>query len=132
MERPPLQAIRVPVGWVVDFNDLFQVEASSESYERGFLKEDLLQLRHIETNAFIDVGWYGAGPPEGQFGIHVHEKDFTGLLLEEHQTASRPAMIAMLEELLLKYGKELAKQPREPTQESEALCPNAGSGAAHR
>lgn len=101
-----LQPLRIPEGWIVDYNSLHEIDPDSltlPSNERECLfKEDLLQMRHPNTNRLLDVGWY----PErdlatGQFRLVVFEGDFHGRLLSDFRTRSRPTLVAEIEKVLL-------------------------------
>jgi hypothetical protein len=62
----------------------------------------MLQLRHTHYNRLLDVGWYPEGNLErGQYGLVLHEGDFTGRQIHEFRTRDRLALVAEIERLLL-------------------------------
>jgi hypothetical protein len=99
-ESPPaLQPLRIPGGWVVELNDFREADASAQSVAAGWLREDLLQLKHARAEILIDVGWYGDFG-SGQFAIYVMEGDFDGTRVHEFRSRERRAVVAELERLL--------------------------------
>ena len=96
---PPLQPLRIPAGWVVELNDLREADASDQSVAAGWLREDLLQLKHAGAGILIDVGWYGDFG-SGQFAIYVMEGDFDGRRVHEFRSREQRAVVAELERLL--------------------------------
>ena len=53
MELPALQPLRIPAGWVVQYNDFREADPSPQSIDADLLREDLLQLK---TRLFVYVG----------------------------------------------------------------------------
>jgi hypothetical protein len=104
MEMPPLQAIRVPAGWMVEYNDLREVDPSPQSIDSLLLREDLLQLRHPWADVLIDVGWYGDAE-SGEFAVYVQAGDFRGERLHEFHSRDRLAVVTEVERLLRSPGR---------------------------
>ena len=70
MPTPPRQPLRIPGGWMVEHNELGQMEPDGAADDRQFwicFTEDLLQLRHPRLGLLLDVGWYPDSSPEGEF-----------------------------------------------------------------
>src|SRR5262249_50200206 len=105
-----LQPLRIPTGWVVSYNRLFELDPDPAALDRdeavAFFGEDLLQIVRPGCNRLGDVGWY---PPGGLVGggyrLVVYEGDFRGRLLHEFATRSRDALIAELERVLEAAGR---------------------------
>jgi hypothetical protein len=104
--QPPLQPLRIPAGWLVQYNNgLYEIDPNPElipELDRWWLfKEDMLTLWHERRNRLLDVGWYPEGNLEdGHYGLVMYEGDFTGELLYEFQTRDRIALVAEIERLL--------------------------------
>ncbi|MBL8797130.1 MAG: hypothetical protein JNM56_24730 [Planctomycetia bacterium] len=102
----PLQPLRIPTGWLVEYNNgLHEIDPLPELLpgdERYFLfKQDMLQLHHARHNRLLDVGWYPDGDLEtGRYKLVVHEGDFRGPLLHEFQTRDRLTLVAEIERIL--------------------------------
>jgi hypothetical protein len=103
MEVPPLQPLRIPAGWVVQYNDLREADPSPQSIEALLLREDLLQLRHPKAGVLVDVGWYGDAE-SGEFAVYVQAGDFRGDCLHEFRSRERLVVVAEVERLLHSLG----------------------------
>ena len=101
---PPLQPLRVPAGWTVQYHDLREIDPSPAAFADTLLREDLLQLKNRRTNVLVDVGWYLDGNPDGGYAVVVHRGDFQGEQLHEYRTPSRLSLVAEVERLLLSFG----------------------------
>ena len=105
-----LQPLRIPTGWVVSYNRLFELDpdpaALSHDEAVAFFGEDLLQFVRPGCNRLVDVGWYPHGDlVGGRYGLAVYEGDFRGRLLHEFATRSRSALVAELERVLEAAGQ---------------------------
>lgn len=102
----PLQPLRIPSGWTVEYNNgLFEVDPDPDCVRgdvRWFIfKQDMLQMVHARCNRLLDLGWYPEGDLEnGQYGLSVHEGDCRGRLLHEFFCRDRTTLVAELERLL--------------------------------
>ncbi len=103
MEVPPLQPLRIPAGWVVDYNDLREADPSPQSVAALLLREDLLQLRHPKAGVLVDVGWYGDAD-SGEFAVYVQAGNFRGERLHEFRSRDRLVIVAEVERLLCSPG----------------------------
>ncbi len=101
-ELPPLQPLRIPAGWLVEYNDLREADASPRSIEAAWLREDLLQLKHPRAGLLLDVGWYGDAE-SGEFAVYVQDGDFHGRCLHEFRSRDRLSVVAEVERLLRSY-----------------------------
>src|SRR5262245_32590776 len=103
----PLQPLRIPAGWLIEYNNgLFECDPLPEriaANDRWWLfKEDMLQMKHLQRNRLLDLGWYPEGDlANGAYRLVVYDGDFTGSLLYEFRTAKRAIIIAEIERLLL-------------------------------
>jgi hypothetical protein len=104
MQLPPLQPLRIPAGWVVEYNDLREADASPLSIDAACLREDLLQLKHPRTGILVDIGWYGDAE-SGEFVVYVQDGDFRGRRLHEFRSRDRLSVVAEVERLLVSLGR---------------------------
>lgn len=100
-----LQPLRVSMGWVAEYNMLYEIDPSSPIItddNRGeFFSQDLLQFTHPRRNRLVDVGWYPHGDvADGAYGLVVYEADFRGRLLHEFCTRSRMELVSELERVM--------------------------------
>jgi hypothetical protein len=106
---PLLQPLRIPAGWRVTFNKLYEIDPAvvPDDDRYWFLDEDLLQMLDDHYNRLLDVGWYPSGNiAEGAYRVVVYEGDFSGRLLFEHSTQSRPELVTEVERLLKEVSEE--------------------------
>lgn len=106
MDEVRLQPLRIPTGWVVSYNQLYELDPDPAVIDRelalSFFGQDMLQIKHPHINRLVDVGWYPHGDlHEGAFGLVVYEGDFRGTLLHEFRTRSRLELVAELERVLM-------------------------------
>jgi hypothetical protein len=84
-EPPKLLPLRVPTGWIVQWNTLYEQEPVIENgvvVDNPNDSEDLLWIQRFERDRakepwldfHIDVGWYGE--EQGTFRVVLHEGDW--------------------------------------------------------
>jgi hypothetical protein len=100
-----LQPIRIPTGWLVSYNQLFELDPNPTVLDRdaalAFFKQDLLQFTRPGCNRMVDVGWYPEGDlKDGKYGLVVYEGDSRGRLLHKYYTRSRAELVVELERVL--------------------------------
>jgi len=106
-ESFPLQPLRVPAGWLVEYNNgLYEVDPDpalvTEADRWWVFKQDMLQMRHARRDRLLDVGWYPEGDLEGgRYGLVVHEGDFRGPCLYRLDTRDRHELVAEIERILV-------------------------------
>ncbi len=104
--EPKLQALRIPAGWAVHYNDFHAIDlhpAMRGGFDcRPYFKEDLLQLVHARRNRLVDLGFYPDGDVEdGRFRLHVYDGDCSGTLLHSFETRERATLTLEIERVLL-------------------------------
>lgn len=103
----PLQPLRIPAGWLIAYNDgLYECdplpELIAEEDRLWLFKEDMLQMRHLQRNRLLDLGWYPDGDlAAGAYMVVVYDGDFTGQLLYKFHSAHRQIIVAEIERLLV-------------------------------
>lgn len=72
-EKPtsPLQPLRIPTGWAIEWNTFLEVDPTFEMGDMGSIGfgEDLLHAVNKHTAVLLDLGWYPAGDPEGEYRL---------------------------------------------------------------
>ena len=68
---PALQPLRIPTGWVIEWNLFLEVDPT---FEVGDVRsigfgEDLLQISNKKNAVLLDLGWYSSGDPEGEYRL---------------------------------------------------------------
>src|SRR4051812_7143431 len=68
-KSPPLQPLRIPTGWSVEWNTFFEVEPKFKSYDRisWNFGQDMLLLSNERVKVAIDLGWYPSYRSPGMF-----------------------------------------------------------------
>lgn len=92
---PALQALRIPSGWVVEFNDWREVDPGDE-FSQDWLSEDLLQLKNAQLDLLIDVGWCGQDL-DSAFRAALYRGDFQGQQVASFDSKSRLDVVATVE-----------------------------------
>jgi hypothetical protein len=60
-----LQPLRVPAGWRIDWNTLYEVDPSDEQINAGYFGgSSLLLASHVHRRFLTDVGWRPEDDPE--------------------------------------------------------------------
>ncbi len=109
--KVPLQPLRVPAGWLVEYNNgLWEIDpdpARIPEAERWVIfKEDMLQMHHAKANRTLDLGWQPEGDlARGKYRLVLYEGDFRGRLIHESETRDRLALVAEIERLLLAVAR---------------------------
>jgi len=68
----PLQPLRIPAGWLVSWNTLFEVDPTEENVRHGyFCGSSLFSSVHHHRRLGIDVEWRPEGDPAGEYRLAV-------------------------------------------------------------
>lgn len=110
-----LQPLRIPMGWVMDYNNaLYEIDPDPEripAEDRWWIfKQDMLQMVHPRQNRLLDLGWEPEGDlVDGVYKLVLYEGDFNGELLHDFKTQHRAALVAEIERLLdaVSYGRDV-------------------------
>jgi hypothetical protein len=103
----PLQPLRVPAGWRMEYNNgLYEVDPDPELIPEDdrwwVFKQDMLYMVNDRFNRLLDLGWYPEGDlVSGRYGLVVHEGDFRGRCLHKVVTRDRNELVAEIERLLM-------------------------------
>jgi hypothetical protein len=100
---PPLYPLHISPNWTVQTHELRaidpQILAANDS-DWELFGEDLLQVKHKNTDTILDVGWYPEASPAGQFKLVViHGKDWANPLVQ-FRTRSLDEIAVSIEENL--------------------------------
>jgi len=104
------QPLRITSGWTVTLHELLELdpETLDPTDERWKLfEESLLQLHDQNRNLVIDVGWYQESEPSGSFHLRLIRDRNWGQPVAEWRGRSLPALVAQLEELILRPQRKL-------------------------
>jgi hypothetical protein len=102
-EDAPLQPLRIPAGWTVEYNNgLFEVDPTERTVQWWWLfKSDMLMLRHPERNRLLDLGWRPEGDFEdGAYRLRLYEGDCAGAELHAWEGRDRVALVREIEHVL--------------------------------
>src|SRR5712671_1310628 len=69
LKEPPLQPLRTPTGWLVQWNTFFDVEPNFGSYDQisWNFGEDMLLVSNERVGIAIALGWHPAYRSPGMF-----------------------------------------------------------------
>lgn len=102
-----LQSVRIPAGWVVEFNDWHEVDVDDQD-AFDWLKEDLIQIRHVASGRLVDVGWYGGSGSDGAFVVQLIESDLDwNKPLANFRLRDRLATVTVLEKILEEFQEHI-------------------------
>ena len=73
-ELPPLQPLRIPPGWRVNFNTLFEIDATPEAVADGYFGGSVLfSATIVHLRIEIEVEWRPEDDPAGGYHMTVLE-----------------------------------------------------------
>lgn len=122
-----LLPLRVPAGWIIDWNTLMEVEPTADAVARGFFGgSSLFQATHIHRRFAIDVEWRPEDDPVGSYHLTVlyapwertekgHRVKSGDLRFDwnqpyhEFRTSSRPELVQELEEWLRRCAERVVE-----------------------
>jgi hypothetical protein len=108
MKIMPLARIRIPTGWLVEFNTLTEPIGTDALPPLDDLKEDQLLLINKHRGIIIDLSWLPEFNPHGRFVLTAakHEEDIQAAADAWHtplriwESRSFPEIVAVLEDWL--------------------------------
>jgi hypothetical protein len=137
----PLQPLRIPTGWEVQWNILTELEPTPENVARKFFGGDaLFYASNTGSPFFIDVAWRPEDDPDGCFVLLVLHSSGpvspTGHFEREGRSADwdhplHRAEIRSLDELVRELEKWMDWCSSCSSAEEDALLQAARSGSRH-
>src|SRR4051812_8605614 len=107
--EPQRQPLRIPGGWLVDYNELREVDpAALLTGDDGwrYLDEDLLQIVEAREDYRLDVGWYPELDETGAFTlVMIRGGDWDNPVFT-FSTRSLPALVEQIEDRLTQHLAE--------------------------
>lgn len=111
-KEPPafkLQPLRIPSSWEISYNSFVELDPeklNNDEKEKWInFTENLLQVKHIKYNIFVDVGWYPEGDPSGSYGLElIKNNDWRNPLLS-FDTKKKDEIVEKIELLLWQVGE---------------------------
>lgn len=71
--RPPLQPLRIPARWRVEWNTWFELEPTAENVQAGYFGgSSLLMATDEPGRLYLDLEWRPEDDPAGEFVLTVH------------------------------------------------------------
>ena len=78
-----LQALRIPTGWTVIWNQFYEVEPDADIEIAGLpdgdvwelFLQDLLQLQNGNRKLLLDLGWVPEANPQGRYKLTLVENE---------------------------------------------------------
>lgn len=68
----PYQPLRVPTGWRIDWNTLFELDPTEKNVRRGFFGgSSLFSATHEALRLWVDVEWRPEDDPTGEYCLRV-------------------------------------------------------------
>jgi len=106
----PLQPLRIPSGWTVEFNDgLYEIDPSAEAIpiekHIWFFKEDMLLLTQNHYNRSLSVGWFPEGNLKiGEYDLVVFESSNYDQPIHHFRTRDRQVLVSEINRLLIEVS----------------------------
>lgn len=109
-ENAPLQPLRIPAGWRMQYNGgLYEVDPTENTVRWWWIfKSDMLMMVHDERGRLLDVSWTAEGDwEEGRYRLTLYEGDYRGRELRSYEGRDRLELVAEIEAVLrdVSYGK---------------------------
>src|SRR5690606_2319500 len=104
MHDYPLHALRIPAGWLVEYNQFYDMPFDHPMAWSVVCKDTLLMLRHIRRDVLIDLNWTPAEDPDGGYLLRAFKGDHCGQELHSFESRDHVAMIGEIERLLDAIG----------------------------
>lgn len=119
MKVPNYQPLRIPPGWRIDWNTLFEVDATEKNVRGGFFGgSSLFSATHEQQRLCLDVEWRPEDDPSGEYHLKVEYApwlrtvrgrrrndaplDFSGArVVHEIRTSDRAELVRELEAALV-------------------------------
>lgn len=70
-KQPPLQSLKIPTGWSVEFNTFYDLESNFKTHDDNSwnFSQDMLQITNQHRGVLLDLGWYPEHRASGQFKL---------------------------------------------------------------
>ena len=115
-KQPPLQPLRIPTGWKVEWNTFFEVEPKFKSYDQisWNFGEDMLLVENKRVGIVIELGWYPGHRWPGEFKLVAlrleRVRKLMGMAWENPErklwTRSKEKVVRTLERWMEWYGNQ--------------------------
>ena len=96
----PRHALRIPPGWLVKYNEFYEVPADHPEAWSFACRGSLVMLSHPMRGVLVDLGWVPDEDPTGGYLLRVFEGDHLGRELQAFETRERATVIAKMERVL--------------------------------
>lgn len=93
----PLRAFRIPAGWLVDYNQLYDMPFDHPMAWSVVCKDTLLMLRHVRRDVLVGLSWTPPEDPNGGYLLRVFKGDYCGQELHRFESRDRAAVIGEIE-----------------------------------
>ena len=100
----PLHALRVPAGWLIEYNQFYDMPVDHPLAWSVVCKDSLLMFRHVRRDVLLDLSWAPAEDPDGGYLLRVLAGDHCGRELHRFESRDRAAVIGKIERLLDAIG----------------------------
>lgn len=110
-----LQALRIPAGWSVEFNNFVDINPLDEEiiltgkYVKdrngwNLFDQSLLFLFHRRAKLKLDVGWVPSYSPAGRFVVQLVGEDGWSQPLYSYESKDKNEVVKAIEELLVRVN----------------------------
>ena len=71
--QPPLQPLRIPPGWRIEWNTWFEIDPTTGNVRAGYFGgSSLFMATHEARRLYLDLEWRPEDDPAGEFVLTVH------------------------------------------------------------
>ncbi|MBO1063104.1 MAG: hypothetical protein HEQ14_19905 [Aphanizomenon flos-aquae CP01] len=107
-----LQSLKIPTGWTVTWNQFYDIEPNSNMYCDGLpdgdvwelFLQDLLQLKQINKNIILDLGWIPEANPEGSYHLQIIANEDWSTPILVYESKNKSEVVEKINDLLLKIA----------------------------
>lgn len=104
-----LQPLRVPTGWIVSWNQFYDVEPDADLLIEGLpdgdiwelFLQDLLQLKYPSSNLILDLSWIPEADPNGSYHLKLIANEDWEFPIATFQSRSKVEVVSKIDSLLL-------------------------------
>lgn len=110
--KSKLQPLRVPSGWMITINNLYEVEATNESIQEWYSSSVLIGGTRIDNGYCFDAQFTGETLEEGEFFVGFFKIKYDKfdqkieepeILISKYSTKSKLELIEKIEDFMMQH-----------------------------
>ncbi|MDR1285062.1 MAG: hypothetical protein LBJ88_02550 [Campylobacteraceae bacterium] len=104
MDNFNLQPVKVPVGWVITYNNFFDIDPlkiKNDDILWDNFTEDLFQIKNEHKNILLDLDWYPEMNPNGNYCIKLIQDNNWEEPLIDINNKDKKEIVEIIEKILI-------------------------------